>query len=220
LPGCVIAREAGLGCRVAHKEVTGFPRHGGKRRPCRDLLFVSPASTCHPASVSFTRATSVILSPTMRSACADARPGAYQLDQQLGRKSVREHQRLGAAVGRGGEQLKGEATVGLGAAATAVRVWHGVGGGGEPASAGYHAARLLDGGSHRRANTRPIQWRLKCEKTFQTTPKEKGPAEAGPSTWGMRKEGFSSAAKQSGARETVRVISKENRTVSFQQQKM
>jgi hypothetical protein len=55
---------------------------------------------------------------------------------------------------------------------------------------------------------------------FQTTPKEKGPAEAGPSTWGMRKEGFSSAAKQSGARETVRVISKENRTVSFQQQKM
>src|SRR5215470_553905 len=39
------------------------------------LLFVSPASTCHPASVSFTRATSVILpSPTMRSACADASP--------------------------------------------------------------------------------------------------------------------------------------------------
>jgi hypothetical protein len=46
--------------------------------------------------------------------------GAHQFDQQLGRKSVREHQRLGAAVGRGGEQLKGAATVGLGAAATAV----------------------------------------------------------------------------------------------------
>jgi hypothetical protein len=59
-----------------------------------------------------------------------------------------------------------------------------------------------------------------ARKLFQTTPKEKGPAEAGPSTWGMRKEGFSSAAKQSGALETVRVTSKENRTVSFQQQKM
>jgi hypothetical protein len=147
-------------------------------------------------------------------------PGAYQLDQQLGRKSVREHQRLGAAVGRGGEQLKGAATVGLGAAATAVGgAWSGrwwwTGVGRIPRGPG-----LLDGGSHRRANTRPILWRLKCEKTFQTTPKEKGPAEAGPSTWGMRKEGFSSAAKQSGALETVRVISKENRTVSFQQQKM
>jgi hypothetical protein len=49
-------------------------------------------------------------------------PGEHQLDQQLGRKSVREHERLGAAVGRGGEQFKGAATVGLGAAATAVRV--------------------------------------------------------------------------------------------------
>jgi hypothetical protein len=43
-------------------------------------------------------------------------PGEHQLDQQLGRKSVREHERLGAAVGRGGEQFKGAATVGLGAA--------------------------------------------------------------------------------------------------------
>jgi hypothetical protein len=24
------------GCRVAHKEGTGFPRQSGKRRPCRD----------------------------------------------------------------------------------------------------------------------------------------------------------------------------------------
>ena len=54
-------------------------------------------------------------------------PSAHQLEQQLGRKSVRKHQRLGAAVGRRGEQLKGAATVGLGAAAMAVRVGHGVG---------------------------------------------------------------------------------------------
>jgi len=48
--------------------------------------------------------------------------GAYQFDQQqLGRKSVREHQRLGAAVGRRGEQLKGAATACLGAVVTAVR---------------------------------------------------------------------------------------------------
>jgi hypothetical protein len=44
------------------------------------------------------------------------------------------------------KQLKGAATVGLWAAATAVRVWHGVGGGGEPASAGYHAARACSMG--------------------------------------------------------------------------
>ena len=61
----------------------------------------------------------------MRSACADA-SSAHQLDQQLGRKSIRKHQRLGAAVRRGGEQLKGAATVGLRAVAAAVRagmVW-------------------------------------------------------------------------------------------------
>src|SRR5271163_4819644 len=26
----------GKGCRSAHKEITGFPQHGGKSRPCRD----------------------------------------------------------------------------------------------------------------------------------------------------------------------------------------
>jgi hypothetical protein len=119
------------------------------------------------------------------------------------------------------KQLKGAATVGLWAAATAVRVWHGVGGGGEPASAGYHAARACSMGDRIGGPTRDRSYGgSNARKLFQTTPKEKGPAEAGPSTWGMRKEGFSSAAKQSGARETVRVISKENRTVSFQQQKM
>src|SRR5262249_28247619 len=38
-------------------------------------LIASPASACHPASLIFTRATSIILPPaTMRSACADASP--------------------------------------------------------------------------------------------------------------------------------------------------
>src|SRR5262249_55643019 len=38
-------------------------------------LIASATSACHPASLIFTRATSVILpSPTMRSACADASP--------------------------------------------------------------------------------------------------------------------------------------------------
>src|SRR5262249_26780328 len=46
------------------------------------------------------------------------------------RKSIREHQRFGAALRRRGEQLKGAATVGLGAAATAMRVGHDGGGGG------------------------------------------------------------------------------------------
>src|SRR5262249_19370879 len=55
-------------------------------------------------------------------------PSAHQLDQQLGRKSIREHQRFGAALRRRGEQLKGAATVGLGAAATAVRAGHDGGG--------------------------------------------------------------------------------------------
>src|SRR5262249_27019961 len=56
------------------------------------------------------------------------KPGAHQLEQQLGRKSIREHQRLAAAVRRGGEELKGAATVGLGAAAMAMRGGHGVDG--------------------------------------------------------------------------------------------
>src|SRR5205807_8131321 len=101
------------------------------------------------------------------------------LDQQLGRKSVREHQRLGAAVGRGGEQLKGAATVGLGAAATAVR-------GGMEWAVVVNRRRqdttrpgLLDGGSHRRANTRPILWRLKCEKTFPNNAERKRPRRGG-----------------------------------------
>src|SRR5947209_16165858 len=38
-----------------------------------------------------------------------------------------------------------------------------------------------------------------ARKLFQTTPKEKGPAEAGPSTWGMRKEGFSRSKAIRGA---------------------
>src|SRR5262249_56647368 len=38
-------------------------------------LIASPASACHPASLSFTRATSIILpSAIVRSACADASP--------------------------------------------------------------------------------------------------------------------------------------------------
>src|SRR5262249_36696112 len=38
-------------------------------------LIASPASACHPASLSFTRATSIILPPAIvRSACADASP--------------------------------------------------------------------------------------------------------------------------------------------------
>jgi hypothetical protein len=38
-------------------------------------LIASPASACHPASLIFIRATSIILPPaTMRSACADASP--------------------------------------------------------------------------------------------------------------------------------------------------
>jgi hypothetical protein len=81
-------------------------------------------------------------------------------------------------------------------------------------------SRALPQGDARRWPARRSYGGSNARKLFQTAPKEKGPAEAGPSTWGMRKEGFSSAAKQSGARETVRVISKENRTVSFQQQKM
>jgi len=52
-------------------------------------------------------------------------PGAHQLDQKLGRKSVREHQRLGAAVRGGGEQFEGAATVGLGAVARAAGLGHG-----------------------------------------------------------------------------------------------
>jgi hypothetical protein len=53
-------------------------------------LIASPASACHPASLIFTRAASI-------AACDHAlgvrgrEPGAHQLDQQLGRKSVREH---------------------------------------------------------------------------------------------------------------------------------
>jgi hypothetical protein len=43
--------------------------------------------------------------------------GLDQLDQQLSRKSIREHQRVGAAVGGGGKEFEGEAAVGLGAAA-------------------------------------------------------------------------------------------------------
>src|SRR6516162_7259807 len=54
------------------------------------LLFASPATACHPASLIFIRATSIILpSATTRSACADASPAPHQLEQQLGRKSVR-----------------------------------------------------------------------------------------------------------------------------------
>src|SRR5262245_53573696 len=49
-------------------------------------------------------------------------PGTDELDQHLDRKSVREHQRLGAAVRGSGEQFEGAATVGLRAAMTAVRV--------------------------------------------------------------------------------------------------
>src|SRR5262249_33064731 len=88
-------------------------------------LIASSASACHPAWLSFIRATSVIWpSATMRSACAG--PARTSSDQQLGRKSIREHQRLGAAVRRGGEQLKGAATVGLRAVAAAVGLGHGV----------------------------------------------------------------------------------------------
>src|SRR5262249_47302355 len=68
-------------------------------------------------------------------------PGANQLDQQLTRKSVREHQRLGAAVGRRGEQLKGAAAVGLGATAATVGVGHKVSGGGGSGPGGSRIPR-------------------------------------------------------------------------------
>ena len=49
--------------------------------------------------------------------------GAYQFDQQqLGRKSVREHQRLGAAVAAAGEQFERAAVVGISLARAAARI--------------------------------------------------------------------------------------------------
>jgi hypothetical protein len=51
-----------------------------------------PPSTRRPASVILTRATSICLPPAiMRSAWAGREPGADELDQDLDRKSVREH---------------------------------------------------------------------------------------------------------------------------------
>jgi len=41
-------------------------------------------------------------------------PGMHQIEQLLGRKSVREHQRVSAAVGATGEQFERAAAVGLG----------------------------------------------------------------------------------------------------------
>jgi len=62
-------------------------------------------------------------------------------------EAVRDHERLGAAVRRGGEQFEGAATVGLGAVArAAVRLGHGGATGGEPGPAGYHAARACSMG--------------------------------------------------------------------------
>jgi hypothetical protein len=51
-----------------------------------------PAKHPPPASVILTRATSICLPPAiMRSAWAGREPGADELDQDLDRKSVREH---------------------------------------------------------------------------------------------------------------------------------
>src|SRR5262245_66468173 len=64
-------RERPRDRRAAEQRGEVAPLHG-------DLalaLIASAASACHPTSLTLTRATSVILlSPTMRAACADASP--------------------------------------------------------------------------------------------------------------------------------------------------
>jgi hypothetical protein len=83
-----------------------------------DLTLTShhfPPSIRRPASVIFTRATSIVRGPmTMRSVCA---PGADRINQQLDRKAVRDQQRPGHAVGGRGQQIEGAAVLGFGAAA-------------------------------------------------------------------------------------------------------
>ena len=90
------------------------------------LPFASPATACHPASLIFIRATSIILpSATTRSAWADASPARTSSSSS---SAVNPFANISASVQPSrGEQLKGAATVGLGAAAMAVRVGHGVG---------------------------------------------------------------------------------------------
>jgi hypothetical protein len=83
-------------------------------------LIASSVSVCHPASLIFTRATSVILpSVTMRSACADTSPARTSSTSSSAVNPFANISRLGAAVGGGGEQFEGAATVGLGAVARA-----------------------------------------------------------------------------------------------------
>ena len=105
-------------------------------------LIGSPTSVCHPASLIFTRAVSIILpSATMRSACADASPARTSSTSSSavnpfatsapqcsrpGRPRAIRGRGDGRAWGRGG---------GGGAGA-----WWG-GGGGELGSVGYHGAR-------------------------------------------------------------------------------
>jgi hypothetical protein len=58
----------------------------------------------------------------------DHEPGDAQINYQLDGKPVRQHNRLGAAVARRGEQLKGAAAVGLEAVVTTAGLGHGVSG--------------------------------------------------------------------------------------------
>jgi hypothetical protein len=52
-----------------------------------------------------------------------------RLDHHVGRETVRDHDRLRAAGGGRGEQLKGAAAVGLEAVVTTAGLGHGVSGG-------------------------------------------------------------------------------------------
>ena len=68
----------------------------------------------------FTRAISIALPPaTTRSAVALASPAMHRSTICSTVKPGARHDRLGAAVGGGGEQFEGAATVGLGAVARA-----------------------------------------------------------------------------------------------------
>src|SRR5262245_16343513 len=118
-------RERRRGCRTAEQRDERAAFHG-------DLALASiasAASACHPASLIFTRATSIILTPTtMRSACADASPARTS---SISSSALNPFANISASVQPSGEAGSSSraAAVGLGAAATAVRVQHGVSGG-------------------------------------------------------------------------------------------
>jgi len=79
----------------------------------------SSASARRPASVILTRATSIARPPATTRSLRVVATGADEINQEIDREPVREHDRLAAAVGGCGEQFERAAALGLWAAPAA-----------------------------------------------------------------------------------------------------